>query len=134
MLFIKYLACNPMLYYSKQIKGIGRGHKIGFPTINLEIPNDMHIDDGIYATWVVISNITYKGALHYGPIPTFNQKSKTLEVYLLDITDENAPDTKDKIIEIDIVEKLRNIMHFDTAKELALQIDQDVEKVRLILK
>lgn len=122
-----------MLFQSKQIRGEGRGHKIGFPTINLIVPNDLVLDQGIYACWVVIEDITYKGALHYGVIPTFNQKEKTMEVHLLDITDQNVPKTENLNIEIDIVEKLRDIKKFESAEELAMQIDLDVKKVSYIL-
>ncbi|MEK7586040.1 MAG: riboflavin kinase [Patescibacteria group bacterium] len=123
-----------MLFQARQIKGIGRGHKIGFPTINLLIPEGFHIDEGIYAVWVVIDNLTYKGALHYGPIPTFDLKDKTLEVHLIDVTDGDAPETFGKEIEIDVVERIRDIRYFDTALELATAISEDVQKVKLILK
>jgi len=106
-----------MLFSSRQIKGEGRGKKIGWPTINLIIPDDLVIDDGVYAAWVVIDHKTFKGALHYGPIPTFNEKEKTLEVYLLDVDDDNVPVILDKVIEVDVVLKLRDIKTFDTAGE-----------------
>ncbi|MDE2030844.1 MAG: riboflavin kinase [Patescibacteria group bacterium] len=123
-----------MIFSSKQIKGQGRGHKIGFPTINLTIPDDLLLDEGIYAVWIDINNKTYKGALHYGPIPTFSQKDKTLEVYLLDVTDIDVPDTQDISIEVDVVSYLRDIQEFANTEDLALQIDADIKKVRSILK
>lgn len=123
-----------MLFNSSHIKGIGRGKELGFPTLNLSVPKDFFIDDGIYAVWVVIDNKTYKGALHYGPIPTFQQKDKTMEVHLLDITDENFPETDDKIIEVDIVQRLRDIKRFIETEDLIEQIASDVEKINYILK
>ena len=123
-----------MIFKTTQIKGLGRGHQIGFPTINLIIPSDLHMDDGIYAVWVEIEDKTYKGALHYGPVPTFDLDEKMLEVHLVDITDETVPNTSNAIIEIDIVEKLRDIKSFETAEELAIQIEADVRKVESILK
>lgn len=123
-----------MLFQTKQVKGVGRGRKIGFPTINLIVPEDFHIDDGIYAVWVVIDDFTFKGALHYGPIPTFDLKEKTLEVHLIDVTDGNVPLTMGKIIEIDIVDRMRNIEHFENALDLANAISSDVQKVKSILK
>jgi riboflavin kinase/FMN adenylyltransferase len=123
-----------MLFQSQQIKGQGRGHQVGFPTINLVVSDDIVLDDGIYAVWVVIDNITYKGALHFGSIPTFNQNTKTMEVHLLDITDDNVPETQDKVIEIDVVSRLREVRKFPSVEDLALQIDLDVKNVRSILK
>lgn len=123
-----------MLIHSHHIKGIGRGKEIGFPTLNLSIPENILIDDGVYSSWVVIDGKTYKGALHYGSVPTFNQSEKTMEVFLIDITDENFPDTKDKVIEIDIVDKIRDIKRFLDSADLTEQIALDVEKIKIMLK
>lgn len=122
-----------MLFQSKQIRGKGRGHQVGFPTINLVV-DDLVLEQGIYAAWVTINHKVYKGALHYGAIPTFDQTQKTMEVYLLDVTDENVPDTEDVLIEVDIVERLRGVIKFDDVESLAIQIDLDVKNVRNILK
>ncbi|MCC6323759.1 riboflavin kinase [Candidatus Nomurabacteria bacterium] len=123
-----------MLFNSSHIQGIGRGKGIGFPTLNLSIPKDLILDDGIYSAWIVIDNKAYKGALHYGPIPTFNDKNKTMEVHLIDITDETFPDTNGKIIEVDIVDRIRDIKRFIETDDLTDQIDSDVEKIRKMLK
>ncbi len=122
-----------MVFQSSHIRGIGRGTEIGFPTINLTVPKDLLLEDGIYATWVVINGKTYKGALHYGPIPTFNQKNKTMEVHLIDITNDTFPATDGKIIEIDIVERIRDIKRFLESEDLTEAIARDVEKVKTIL-
>lgn len=122
-----------MILHSKQIKGKGRGHQVGFPTINLSIPEGLVLDDGVYAVWVTIQHVVYKGALHYGSIPTFHQKEKTMEVHLLDITDDTVPETENLPIEIDIVEYLREVKKFDSAEDLAMGIDQDIKNVRGIL-
>ena len=123
-----------MLLSSKQIRGQGRGHKVGFPTINLVVPEDLSLDEGIYAVWVVIDGRTYKGALHYGAIPTFQLKDKTMEVHLIDITDDTVPVTEDKVIEIDVVERIRGVRKFDDAESLAIQIAVDIKNVNAILK
>jgi riboflavin kinase/FMN adenylyltransferase len=123
-----------MLFQTKQIKGEGRGHHIGFPTINLTVPNDFILDEGIYAAWIVINDKTYKGALHYGPIPTFDLKEKVMEVHLLDITDDTIPNTENVLIEVDIVERIRDIKKFIEAEDLSFQIAKDIEKVNLILR
>jgi riboflavin kinase/FMN adenylyltransferase len=123
-----------MLLSSKQIRGQGRGHKVGFPTINLVVPEDLSLDEGIYAVWVVIDGRTYKGALHYGAIPTFQLKDKTMEVHLIDITDDTVPVTEDKVIEIDVVERIRGVRKFDDAESLAIQIAIDIKNVNAILK
>lgn len=123
-----------MVFQSKQIKGNGRGKGIGFPTINLAIPSDFSMDEGIYSAWVIIDGITYKGALHYGPVPTFGEKSNQLEVHLVDVGESDIFLEKDTDIEIDVVDKLRDIKNFATTEDLIYQIDKDVERVRNMLK
>lgn len=122
-----------MLFQTKQIRGVGRGHSVGFPTINLVVPNDLILDEGIYAVWVVINDKTYKGALHYGAIPTFNLKEKTMEVHLIGITDDTVPTTEGVEIEIDVVEHLRGVKKFADSEELAFQIAKDIKNVNNIL-
>ncbi|MCE9517452.1 riboflavin kinase [Candidatus Nomurabacteria bacterium] len=123
-----------MIFHTKQVKGQGRGHAIGFPTINLIIPTNFEMDYGIYAVWVVINDITFKGALHYGPVPTFNQNVPSMEVYLLDVTDDTVPNTEDVEIEIDTVQYLRLVKTFDDVEDLMNQIAEDVQMVSSILK
>jgi riboflavin kinase / FMN adenylyltransferase len=122
-----------MMFQSRHIKGHGRGKGLGFPTVNLLIPKNFNISHGVYAARVTILGEVYKGALHYGPIPTFGDTEKSLEVYLLDVTDENTPNTDGVDIEFDIVERIRGIRKFDSAEDLSKEIAQDVEKVKRIL-
>jgi len=122
-----------MIFQSKHIKGHGRGKHLGYPTINLEIPKDLSMDTGVYAAWVEIKDKTYKGALHYGPTLTFGDKTKSLEVYLLDVMNEDIPETINVPIGIDIVTKLRDVERFNDADSLVEQIGIDVKKVRIIL-
>lgn len=118
-----------MLFLTKQIKGVGRGHEIGFPTINLALQSDPNIEDGIYAVWVSIDGVKYKGALHYGPIPTFGQDKKTMEVYLIGFTDEDVPETEHRDIEVDFVSKIRDVWSFNGKDDLGVQIKKDIEDV-----
>jgi riboflavin kinase / FMN adenylyltransferase len=122
-----------MIFTSRHIKGAGRGKGMGYPTINLAIPADFVLDYGVYAAWVDISGKTYKGALHYGSTPTFDQKADTLEVYLLDVDDEDFPETEGVGIVVDIVTYLRDIQRFPDVDSLVEQIGKDVERVRSVL-
>lgn len=118
-------------FKSKQVRGAGRGHRIGFPTINLIVPENLEMDDGIYAVRVKILSTNYIGALHYGPIPTFDEVNKTMEVYLLDVDDASIPDVADNEVEIEVVKFLRKIKKFEGIIDLAKQIELDVNNTRL---
>lgn len=113
-------------FISHQVKGKGRGKLLGFPTINLEIPKNFELLSGIYAVKVFIAGQEFIGALHYGPIPTFNETEETLEVFLINIKDPQLPDTKKLDIEIQIIEYLRSVKKFLNEEELIKQIVKDV--------
>jgi riboflavin kinase/FMN adenylyltransferase len=122
-----------MSFRTKQIKGKGRGKLLGYPTINFQIPRDFVADEGIYAAMVIINKKIYKGALHYGPVPTFNEKEKSLEVFLIDADEKELDRLDGKIIEIELVKKIRDIKKFSTVEELSLQIGWDVEMINSIM-
>lgn len=117
-----------MKYSSRVIAGKGRGKGIGFPTFNLEIPDDLSEKNGIYAGAVTINNKIYPGAFHYGPIPTFDEVKTSLEVYVLDYSDLN----KVEKIDFELKSYLREIKRFNAPKKLRVQIESDVSKTRKI--
>ncbi len=118
---------------SHQIQGKGRGKLLRYPTINLEIPQGITLGEGIWAAWVVIAGKKYRGALHFGPIPTFGEAEKSLEVFLLDTTEEQLIGIETKAIELVPVTWLREIISFTSTEALTDQIAKDVASVRAIL-
>lgn len=120
-----------MKFRSTQVKGKGRGKILGFPTINLEIPKDLDLEDGIYAVEVFTGGKKFIGAMHYGPIPVFLEDDKTLEFFLIDTKDSDIPDSRE--FEVEIVKLLRPIMSFPDKEGLIKQMSKDVEAARAIL-
>ena len=78
----------------------------------------------------MVDGSCYMGALNLGAKPTFEDYSSTFEVFLLDFTG----DLRGKKINVLFVEKLREIVKFDSPESLKRQITLDVEKARQILK
>ena len=122
-----------MKFTSTQIKGKGRGKLMGFPTINLKIPANFELEDGIYAAKVNIENKVFVGALHYGPVPTFNEEKKSLEVYLIGLNDYELINLDEKIIKVEIIKYLRPVIKFKSKEELIRQIEEDVKNIQKIL-
>lgn len=120
-----------MRFSSTQIKGKGRGKLLGFPTINLEIPENFNIEEGIYAVKVWLDEKEFAGAMHFGPVPTFQEKDKTLEVFLIDIKDSDIPTSE--ILEVETIQHLRPVLNFPAKEDLSKQIEVDVINVRKIL-
>ncbi|MEX1052442.1 MAG: riboflavin kinase [Patescibacteria group bacterium] len=122
-----------MRFKSKHIKGNGRGKFLGFPTINMEIPKDLSLQTGIWAVLVEIKTKIFKGALHFGPVPTFKEKKLSLEVFLIDTKDQDIPKLSDAKITIEPIKRLRKVMTFSSPKKLITQIKKDVESAKQIL-
>lgn len=122
-----------MIFESTHVSGKGRGKPMGFPTINLKIPENFNLKVGIYAVKVFIENKTFKGALHFGPVPTFGELQKSLEVYLIEVnqTDHELLENLDeKNIRIEIIKFLRDIIKFKLVEDLVRQIEEDVKQIK----
>ena len=121
-------------FTAKQIEGKGRGKFLGFPTINLEIPKGFELADGVYAAWVTIDETRFRGALHWGPIPTFEETGKSLEVYVLGVGDHELSHADLSRVTVEPVARLRNIEKFASIDALTRQIELDVIAVRKNLR
>lgn len=119
------------IYITKVIGGAGRGRRLGFPTLNFIIPDNFEHAYGIYCGWVIINAKQYQAALHYGPIPTFAEKRKSLEAYL--ISGEHLSEIPDKI-SFRFVAKLRDIEKFSVKDKLVESITSDIVRAKEILK
>lgn len=118
-----------MRYSGNVIAGKGRGKQMGFPTLNLSIPDPLPYTHGIYAGWVWIDGARHPGAFHFGPIPVFREQKVSLEVFVIDTILEKIP----VAVEFELVVYLRAIEHFADTATLAAQIKKDVERTRKIL-
>jgi riboflavin kinase/FMN adenylyltransferase len=105
----------------KIIHGEGRGHEMSLPTINLDQhPQDLEM--GVYAAWVLSNGVKYKGAMNWGPRPTFDEEFPVMEVHLIDFD----ADIYGLEVEIEVVEKIRDIIKFDSKENLIEQIKKDI--------
>ena len=111
------------------VTGFGRGVGLGFPTANIEPEKELLPPAGIYAVFVDVEGKRYMAALNIGDKPTFADYTCTFEVHLLDF----SGDLRGKKLNTEFVEKLREIIKFDSPEMLKQQIAADVEKARSIL-
>jgi riboflavin kinase/FMN adenylyltransferase len=124
---------NQVKFQSRKVTGDGRGKLLGFPTINLIIPDQFNLEYGIYAVWIWLDAEKYPGALHYGPVPTFDKVTVTLEVFVLTEAELLNERVVAAAITIETVKKLRDVKKFDTAEALIVQMTADVAAARQLL-
>lgn len=107
------------------VKGQGRGKKIGFPTANVQVGEDLIIPSkGVYVTRTIYKGMTYQSITNIGNNPTFNEGDELhVETNLFDFD----LDIYGEKIDIEFLHKIRNEKKFSTVNELIAQIKSDVE-------
>jgi riboflavin kinase/FMN adenylyltransferase len=115
------------------VDGKKRGRLLGFPTANVTLDSDcVQPDSGIYACRVTLhaSAQVYDATVSVGNNPTFDDVGESrIEVHLHDVT----IDLYGQTIEIWIVQRLRDMIKFDTVEILIVNTAQDVLRSREIL-
>lgn len=118
-----------VLKNARIIPGRSRGRRIGIPTINLDLTNlPKELKHGIYACWISIDGKKYRGAMHFGPRPVFND-TETLEIHIFDETLTLEP----KNVDVDIVGYIRGVEDFPSPEALVERIQKDIEEARGML-
>lgn len=112
------------------IGGAKRGTGMGYPTANVPMPKGTALGHGIYAVRAHVDGRVHDAAAYLGTRPTFDDGMPVLEVFLLDFDD----DLYGKAMEVEFVAFIRGDRKFDSAEALVRQMDEDVAKVRDVLK
>jgi riboflavin kinase / FMN adenylyltransferase len=111
------------------IEGKRRGTTLGFPTANV-LPNKELIPPrGVYAVFGEYEKKRYRGVLNIGYNPTFSDERLSIEVHLLDF----SQDIYSKDLEIFFIERIRDEVKFSGPDALVAQIRRDVEQANVIL-
>ncbi len=104
--------------------GFKRGHKLGFPTVNIEPAEDKCIlPNGVYLTRTVIDGISYNSVTNIGDNPTFGNEKVSVETHIFDFNE----DIYSKFITVKFLSKLRDEKSFNTQEELISQLNIDKE-------
>lgn len=123
-----------MRFKTRSVKGHGRGKGLGFPTVNMIVPENvpLKLAQGVHAARAVIHGERYNGALYYGPVPTFGESDVALEIYLFDTSNFYLGEDED--VEIEVVKFIRPVMTFGLPELLVVQMEKDEAAIRKILK
>ncbi|MGH2739702.1 MAG: bifunctional riboflavin kinase/FAD synthetase [Actinomycetota bacterium] len=112
------------------VPGAGRGADLGFATANLRTPAGILLPgEGVYAGRAYLADRTWAAAINIGTNPTFGGEPLHLEAHLLDFDE----DIQGQVLSVELWERLRDEMKFDSPKALAAQIRQDVDRTRELL-
>ena len=110
----------------KIIEGKKLGRELGYPTANLDYSKEIVIPkDGIYETISILKNKKFLSITSIGNNPTFNEKIKTIETYIIDFN-KNIYGENLKIIFKDYI---RGQIKFENKEDLITQMNKDLKKV-----
>ena len=110
--------------------GAARGATIGFPTANLDAIDTLIPAKGVYAGRTYVEGRPHWSAIHIGPNPTFGEFAVKVESHILDFESS----IYGQAVEVDFIDRLRDIRQFDSASELAGQLETDVALTRRVAR
>lgn len=118
--FVKGFAVSGIVEHGRKL-----GREIGFPTANIVV--DESVPGGVYAAKVTVGGLTYNAMVNVGTKPTVEVKHKrNLEAHLFDF----SGNLYGKIIEVELIEFVREERKFNSVSELQNQIK--IDKIRIL--
>lgn len=105
------------------IKGKGLGRTLNFPTANLQIKENYKLipKNGVYIIQSLIDDKMIFGMMNIGFNPTVNGDNQSIEIHFFDF-DSNLYDKK---IQIQLLNRIRDEVKFDTIEHLQEQLQKD---------
>lgn len=123
-------AADRMLGHAYEIRGrvtfgAGRGHDLGFPTANLQVPAKLLPPDGVYAAVARYDGRDWPALVSIGTNPTFDGRVRTIEAWLRDF-----PETiYGRELTLRDLRFVREQRRFDNVGDLLAQMRDDVSAV-----
>ncbi len=109
------------------VKGKNIGASLNFPTANIICSeNKLLIKDGVYLTCTVIDNKLYSCLTNVGKQPTVNGNNRVVETYIHNF----SGDLYGKTLSVYFIERIRDIVKFDSLEELKKQLTKDMEYLK----
>jgi riboflavin kinase / FMN adenylyltransferase len=120
---------RPYALHGKVIRGHGRGCQIGTPTANLDCPDQLIPDDGVYAGRCEVAGTSYPVALSIGTMPTFGENRRQVEAHLIGFTGN----LYDRVLQVEVIDWLREQWKFAGPQPLIDQLRRDLLQAERVL-
>lgn len=132
-------AANELLGYPYSVTGtVVRGNEIGrtigFPTANLDIPDEFMMinNPGVYACQTVIDGKTYNAMANTGVRPTIGDRAEGDFIIEVNIFDFDG-DLYGKTLKVWFIDRIRDEEKFKGLEALKIQLEQDRLEAKKIL-
>ncbi len=108
----------------KVIKGKGRGNRMGIPTANIRLPEEvLYPAKGVYITNTIYQGKRYPSITNVGVNPTFPDGLLGIETYI----DGLHTDLYGCFIQVEFFDRIREEKKFNSKEELFKQIELDIK-------
>ncbi len=116
---------RPYEIEGRVVAGKSRGRRLGFPTANIETPNEI-VPEGVYITETILAGISHLSLTNVGTNPTFGKNPLGVETYVLDYRGR----LYGRNLKIRFHRKLREEKLFQSSEDLVLQMNRDLASAR----
>jgi riboflavin kinase/FMN adenylyltransferase len=121
---------RPYRMSGKVVRGARVGHRLGFPTANVDLRRRQSAVEGIFAVRVHGAGpLPLDAVASVGSRPTFNGTKPLLEVHLFDFDG----DLYGRYIHVDFIARLRDQKKYDDVADLVAQMHVDADNARSVL-
>ena len=128
VLRVAKLLGRPFSLRGPVVEGDRRGRTLGFPTANIAIGLDRALPAyGVYVTRAYVGETAYESCTSIGIRPTFDVEPRpTVETFILDFDG----DIYGQEMRIDLLERLRGELRFESVDDLVAQMHKDIVQTR----
>ncbi len=112
-----------VVFTAKVVAGQSRGHRLGYPTANLD-KTDLDLPHGVYAVKAEVDGQNYAGLLHFGFKDVFAEPV-SLELLLKDF----SGDLYGREVGVKILKKIREVKKFSGPESLKEEIKKDLAAI-----
>ena len=115
------------------VKGDQRGRQLGYPTMNLELGEQILPADGVYAGIADVGDgIPRPAAVSVGVKPTFEVTARVMEAHIVDW--EGDLDVYGQSLDLKLLRRLRGQYRYDGIEPLLAQMKRDCGETRKIFE
>lgn len=129
-LYSELCAGTPFSYSGMVVHGKQLGRQLGFPTANIDIPEDkIKVRRGVYVSRVMLGSRKLYGVTNVGLRPTVNDSSEVFDVaetFIFDL-DEDLYGAR---IKVELLSFVRPEQKFTSVEELSAQVSLDKESAK----
>lgn len=113
----------PYVLTGNVVKGNQLGRTIGFPTANIEIPEEYKLipKNGVYIVTANVNEQLVFGMMNIGVRPTLGENKLSIEVHILNFD----TDIYNQKIQVHVLVRLRDELKFESFEALKLQLETD---------